>query len=235
MTASKILKELKKSGGESYKRILMNHGAKEPVLGVKIADMKKMVKPIKGDYPLALELYDTGVYDAQYLAGLITDDSKMTKRDLRRWLSKANCSAISSTTVSWVAAESRYGSEMAATWIEAKKETSAQTGWATMTSLVSIKEDADLDLAELKRLLQRVKKTIHKERNLVRYSMNGFVIAVGCFVKPLTPTASEVAKAIGTITVDMGNTACEVPSALGYIQKVKQRGTLGKKRKAARC
>mgnify|MGYP001329530815 FL=1 len=39
----------------------------------------------KGDYELALALYDTGNYDAIYLARLIADDDRMTKRDPQRW------------------------------------------------------------------------------------------------------------------------------------------------------
>jgi hypothetical protein len=35
--------------------------------------------------------------------------------------------------------------------------------------------------------------------------------------------------------VDMGNTGCKVPDAPDYIRKVQARGTIGKKRKMARC
>jgi hypothetical protein len=71
---------------ESIKKVLRNHGVQEPFFGVKIGDMKKIQKRIKKDYQLALDLYDTGIYDAMYLAGLIADDAKMTKRDLQRWI-----------------------------------------------------------------------------------------------------------------------------------------------------
>ena len=92
MTAAEILEEMKPLGRESYKRVLFkNYGVKEPCFGVPIGDLKKFQKRIKKDYQLALDLYDTGVYDAQYLAGLIADDAKMTKKDLRQWLAKANC------------------------------------------------------------------------------------------------------------------------------------------------
>ena len=76
--------------------------------------------------------------------------------------------------------------ELALEWIESEDEDVALAGWATLSSLVSIKDDADLDLAELKRLLARVQKTIHKQPNYVRYVMNGFVIAVGSYVEELT-------------------------------------------------
>lgn len=235
MTAKAILEQLKPLGLDSYKKVLLNHGIKEPIFGVKIEELKKFQKRIKKDYQLALDLYDTGVYDAMYLAGLIADDHKMTKKDLRHWAETANNSGISEYTVPWVAAESLHGHELALEWIESKKEDIASSGWATLRGLVAIKDDAELDLAELKQLLQRVQKTIHQQPNRVRYAMNDFVISVGSYVKALTDTALQTAAKMGTVMVDMSGTACKVPSAAEYIQKVQKRGTIGKKRKTVKC
>jgi hypothetical protein len=44
-----------------------------------------------------------------------------------------------------------------------------------------------------------------------------------------------VAAKIGEVTVDMGGTACKVPSAAEAIEKVRKRGAIGKKRKSAKC
>ena len=88
-TVGNILKELGKLGTPSTKRMLMNnHGIKEPCFGVKIGDMKPIVKRIESDYQLALDLYATGNYDAMYLAGLIAEDERMTKKDLQQWAKK---------------------------------------------------------------------------------------------------------------------------------------------------
>jgi hypothetical protein len=65
--------------------------------------------------------------------------------------------------------------------------------------------------------------------------MNAFVIAVGCYVRPLTDTASQTGESIGRVTADLGNNSCEVPYAPDYIQKVADRGVIGKKRKTAKC
>jgi 3-methyladenine DNA glycosylase AlkD len=235
MTASDIVKELKSLGHESYKKVMLNHGAKEPFFGVKIEDLKKIQKRIKKDYQLALDLYDTGISDAMYLAGLIADDAKMTKKDLQHWAEKAYFPLMSECTVAWVAAESKHGREMALEWIDSKKENIASSGWATFSSLVGITDDGDLNLAELKQLLQRVQKTIHQQPNRVRYTMNGFVIAVGSYVKALTEAAMQTADKIGTVSVDMGGTACKVPAVADYIKKVQKRGAIGKKRKTAKC
>ena len=235
MTAKYVVAELKALGKESYKMTMLNHGAKEPIFGVSVADMKKIQKRIKMDYQLALDLYDTGISDAMYFAGLIADDAKMTKKDLQRWVEKAYFPMISEYTVAWVAAGSNHGREVALEWIDSTKEHIASSGWATLSSLVAIREDKDLDVAELEKLLERVQKTIHQQPNRVRYAMNGFVIAVGSYVKALTAAAISAAEKMGPVSVEMGGTACKVPFAPDYIEKVKQRGSLGKKRKTAKC
>ena len=65
--------------------------------------------------------------------------------------------------------------------------------------------------------------------------MNGFVIAVGSYVQPLTELALQTATKIGPVTVEMKGTACKVPLATNYIRKVQDRGTIGRKRKTNKC
>lgn len=236
MTASDILDELEALGSESTKNMLMrNHGVKEPCFGVKIGDMKKIQKRIKKDYQLALDLYDTGNYDAMYFAGLIADDARMTRRDLQRWAKKAYGGALTGCTVAWVAAGSAHGWELALQWIDATEDRIAETGWSTLTCLVALKGDADLDLPALKKLMTRVQKTLPQAPDVVRYAMNGFIIAAGCYVTSLTALALQIGEDLGQVTADLGNNQCQIPFAPDYIRKVEQRGTIGKKRKKVKC
>lgn len=234
-SVEEILEELKSLGQASIKKVLMNHGAREPFFGVKIEHLKQIQKRIKKDYQLALDLFQTGNSDAMYLAGLIADDLQMTKQDLRNWLKQAYWSMLSESTVPWVTAGSRYGRELANEWITAGEEKTAACGWTTWCSLVSIKDDHELDLNELKQLLSQVQRSIHDQPDRVRYAMNQFVISVAAYVKDLTETARQVAISIGKVTIDGGNTNCKVPNAVDSIVKIEQRGTIGKKRKSAKC
>ncbi len=235
MTAKEILDEIKPLGSDSYRRVIFKHGVTEPCFGVKISDLKKIVKRIKTDHQLALELFDTGVYDAMYLAGLIADDAKMTKKDLKHWVSKAYCRPLCGWTVAWVAAGSPHGWDLGLEWIDSKKPLTAVAGWATLASVVSITDDAALDLAVLKKLLHRVQKSIHMESDSVRYFMNSFIIAVGTCVQPLMEIAIETGEKIGPVTADLGDNDCKVPFAPDYIEKVRKRGAIGKKRTSAKC
>lgn len=234
MTAESILAELKALGTPSVRKVLLNHGVGENCYGVKIGDLKKIQKRVKKDHALALALYETGVHDARYLAGLIADDARMTEADLDRWAEQAT-EVLAGSVVPWVAAESPHGVTVARRWIDAGTPAVAGAGWVTWACLVALKPDADLDIGELKRLLKRVQSTIHSAPNRVRYQMNNFVISVGCYVVALKDHALKTAEAIGPVEVDMGATACEVPSAPEYIRKVESMGRIGKKRKTVKC
>jgi hypothetical protein len=95
-----------------------------------------------------------------YLAGLIADDARMTREVLQRWVNEAYAGGLAGSTVPSVAASGPHGTEMALRWIDSSKPLEAAAGWATLNCLVSILPDAELDQAELKRLLQRVQKSI---------------------------------------------------------------------------
>lgn len=235
MTKEQVMKELEKKGSESIRKIFQNHGNSGPMYGVKVADLKIIQKKVKKDHELAMELYSTGNYDAMYLAGLIADESKMSKKDIQHWAESSTSKGISEYTVAWVAAESNYGWELGMKWIDSPKENIASAGWNTLSGVIAMKPDNELDIATIKKLLQRIVKEIHAAPNRVRYTMNGFVIGVGGYIKELSKDAIEIAKKIGNVYVDMEGTACQVPSAADYIKKMEAKGYIGKKKKTVKC
>jgi 3-methyladenine DNA glycosylase AlkD len=235
MTCKEVMAELEQLGSDSCKRIFKNHGAPEPLFGVKVGDLKVLQKKIKKDHLLSLQLYNTGNSDAQYLAGLIADETKMTKTDLESWASNATWYMLSEYTVAWIAAESDYGYELALKWINEPLEMKQVAGWSTLANLAAVKPDINLDLDVWKDLLKRVEKEIHGAQNRVRYVMNSFVLATGCFIEPLMESAIQTGEAIGTVTVNMGDTSCKVPYAPDYIKSAAAKGKTGKKKKRARC
>ena len=235
MTTEQVMKELEKKGSESIRKIFQNHGNNGPMYGVKVGDLKVIQKKVKKDHELAMGLFATGNYDAMYLAGLIADESKMSKKDIQQWAERSTSNGISEYTVPWVAAESEFGWELGMKWIDSPKENIASTGWNTLSGVIAMKPDNELDIAQIKKLLQRIVKEIHSAPNRVRYTMNGFAIGVGGYIKELTKDAIDIAKKIGDVYVDMEGTACKVPLAIDYINKMEAKGYIGKKKKTVKC
>ena len=235
--APDVLSQLEKLANPQTKKTWVRHGCPEPVFGVKIADMKTLIKKLKihGDTNLAKDLYKTKNGDAMYLAGLIANGSDMSRADLDDWVKRAEWHMISEYTVPWVATEHPDGWKVGLDWIESPKEKVAAAGWMTLCGVASTRPDEDLDLKQIEKLLDRCAKTIHQSQNTVRAAMNCFVIGIGCHVKPLTAKAKAAAKKIGQVEVDMGDTACQTPLAAEYIEKVEAKGRIGVKRKSVKC
>ena len=244
MDLNGIMKELEALGSEQTVKVLKRHGARDPFYGVKIADMKKLLSKVKkankadgreGLHRLGLELYATGNSDAMYMAAFMVDPSAMTRDELNDWVKGAYWFMPSDFTVAWTAAESQHGWELAHEWMESDNQFIASAGWATISSIMSITPDEDLDKEALGKLMDRARNEVHSAKNRVKYSMNQFLIAAGSFVPDLTAKAKSLGEMVGTVEVDMGGTSCKVPGIVEYFEKVESKGKFGQKRKSAVC
>ncbi|MEP3478664.1 MAG: DNA alkylation repair protein [Fuerstiella sp.] len=234
-SVAEVMAELKQLGNETTRKTLARHGAPENMFGVKVGDLKKVAKKIKGQQQLALDLYSTGNSDAMYLAGIVADGSVMNKATLQRWATNSEWYMIAEYSVPGVTCENAAARDLAMKWISAKKQIVQTCGWTTYSGIVATQADQQLDLKEIRALMKTVEQTIHDAPHRVRYTMNGFVIAVGCSVAGLLKEAKRVAVRIGPVSVDMGATACKVPLATEYIDKVESMNRIGKKRKTIKC
>ena len=239
MDVSETMLALEKLGTEQTKKTWLRHGATGDLFGVKIGDMKTLIKKLPKDkkerQALAMGLYATGNLDAMYFAALIADGAQMSKKEIEKWVGAARWGMISEYSVPWIACEHPEARDIAIAWIDSKKEDVACAGWNTYAGVVSTRPDAELDLKEIEKLLARIEKEIHRAPNRVKYCMNGFVIAVGGAVKPLLAKAKATAKKTRGLEVDMGDTECKVPDAVGYLQKLEKMGRIGKKRSTMKC
>lgn len=235
MTCQEVLNEFKALASEKSTSIMEKQGALN-AMGVKVEDMKKIVKRIKQNKALSLELFDTGIPDAQYMAGLISSPVEMTREELQRWAETANYWMISEHPVAWATSESNHAIEMATEWINSKEEKIASCGWASLAAYVAIRSNEEIDFDLINGLLDRVRAEMDKEtRNRVRYTMNGFVIAVGSYCPDLTEKCLNIGDDLGLLKIQLAGAGCKVPFAPEYIRKSIERGTDKKKRKSPRC
>lgn len=226
---------LEAAGSEQTRKTFLRHGLKGPQFGVKVADLKVILKSIKGDQALALALWDTGNSDARYLAGLLADPKKLAPETLQRWAETATWSMQAEYAVAWNAAESGHGWDLGRRWIEDPREMVATAGWHTLLGHLSLTPDAELDLPAVSALLQSIPERLPTALNRVRAAMNMYVIVVAGAVKPLFDEARAMAERIGAVDVDVGDTSCVIPLATAYIDKLVAGGHVGRKRKTVKC
>lgn len=235
MTAKEVMDYLESKGSEQTRKTFINHGAVEPFFGVKIGDMKPIEKKERNNHSLALELYATGNSDAQYLAGLIADPKKFSESELMVWAEQAGWHMVSEYSVAWNLAEHPNCVEIACKWIDHPNPKIQAVAWSGLAAHMGTVFSDGMDLSILNILLTRVEKEIHQAENRVRYCMNTFVIAAGGAFPEVTETCKQIGDNIGKVDVNVGNTACKVPSIRSYIESMEARGRIGTKKKHAKC
>jgi 3-methyladenine DNA glycosylase AlkD len=210
------MRELEKAGTEQARKTYRRHGAVDPMFGVSFATLKEMVKRIKVDHALAMQLWETGNHDARILAMKIADPARMKPADLDRWARETRA-RMCGGYVSMLAAEGPHGRAKAKQWLASSDAALRATGWLLTGHLATLDEAADD--AWFADRLAAIEKTIHGASNSEREAMNSTVIAIGGRNASLRKAATAAAKRIGPVEVDHGDTACKTPDAAAYIEK----------------
>jgi 3-methyladenine DNA glycosylase AlkD len=144
----------------------------------------------------------------------------MTVREMDAWLKEAKCSILADALAAQVARSSAARSKMEK-WITSTDETVGRAGWTLLAHLAT--NDNELPDSCFEDYLATIERDIHTAKNRVREAMNNALIAIGMRNDALEERALGVAKAIGKVIIDHGQTSCKTPDASAYIRKGRER------------
>lgn len=218
MKIDETLAALKKLGKPRTAATYERHGLGDDAFGVSFADLGKLAKKIGHDHALALALWASGIVDARLLATMVADPARLDAKTVDRWLGTAKGHFLVDLTAAAVA-KTAFAVEAVDRSRAASGEVERSFGYALVAHL--LKNGAPLADAQLRRILGDIERDIHGSPNRARYAMNGALIAIGTWRLP--DEAVAAAQRIGTVEVDHGDTACQTPAAVPYIQKARAR------------
>ncbi len=220
MTKTDVMKELRASGTAQNRKVYRQHGLRGEMFGVSYAALGKLRKRIKIDQPLADQLWATGNHDARALATMIADPSKIGVGKLNAWAKDVDNRGLAGA-VSNVAAAAPSAKGRMEQWVVSKDEMIACTGWHTLASIA--RADNGLADAYFAKYVATIASKIHTSKNWVKYAMNNALINIGVRNPVLEKKAIAVAKRLGRVEVDHGETGCKTPDAVPYIERIWER------------
>ncbi|MFA7274381.1 MAG: DNA alkylation repair protein [Crocinitomicaceae bacterium] len=226
---------LREKGTEQTRKTWRNHGCQAEMFGVKVGDLKEILKKTKKDHSLALDLFLTNNADAQYLAGLMADPKQFSKGELQTWAETGTWYMVSEYAVAWNVAESQFCVDLCEKWINGTDAKLQTVGWSSLCSYLLYEKRDEIDPWLIEGWLLKVEQNIAIAENRVRYAMNGFLIALGSLSLNYCLQCQEMAQRIGKVEVNLGNTSCKVPNAVDYLEKIKTMNQLGKRKKTVKC
>lgn len=165
----------------SSKQIRDNMGPRfgihtDKAMGVRMAAMQKIAKPLAPDHALADALWSTGWYEARMLACMIDDPALVTPRQMDRWRADFDNWAITDTACFKLFDRVPGAFAKVESWIKLNDEFGRRAGFALLASMAlhGYGEEADF-----RRGLVLIEAASTDERNFVKKGVNWALRTIG--------------------------------------------------------
>ncbi|RPI01635.1 MAG: DNA alkylation repair protein, partial [Ignavibacteriae bacterium] len=156
-----------------------------------------LAKNIGTNHALALDLWQTGVFEARLLAAFIADPDHMKKSTMNLWVKDFDNWAICDGVCIHCFRDTPFGHELALRWIIQKKEFIRRAGFSMIATL-SV-NDKKTDDAEFLKYLPLIKTYSTDERQYVKKAVNWALRQIGKRSLKLNPSAIKTAEEIQKI------------------------------------
>lgn len=179
--------------------------------GIGLTVLRKLAKQIGRDRNLALELWNTDIYDAKIIALLIDDPKQMTREQVEIQVENLKYGHLAHVFSSCGAslAKTDFVVSLLVEWIKDKDKMRQSCGYGLLYEVSKSKrKNAPVNDFFLKRI-QEIDTSFHKSHKAVQLAMGGALIGIGKRNAVLNASALKVAKSIGPIQFESIGSDCE--------------------------
>ena len=173
----------------SYFKIESKHA-----LGIRTPELRKLAKQIGKNHELALELWQSEIFEARMLAALIAEPKKVTERLMEKWLKDFDNWGIVDCTCGELFDKTPFAYKKAIEWSTRKKEFEKRAAFSMMAILaVHDKKASDEKFLPF---FPIIKREANDERNFVKKAVNWALRQIGKRNVKLNKLAIKTAKEI---------------------------------------
>jgi len=159
--------------------------------------LRRMAREIGRDHGLALKLWRSGIPDARILAALVDEPSRVTERQMERWVRDFDSWDVCDQVCSNLFDRTTFARSKALEWSGREEEFVKRAGFVLMAAMaVHDKKAAD---SVFRRFLPIIKHESTDDRNYVRKAVNWALRQIGKRNGPLHGEAVKVAREIKEI------------------------------------
>lgn len=190
-----VIQELKAKARPDQLEGMARYGiSAERRLGVKVPDMRKIAKEIGRDHALALELWKTGIPDAQIVAALVADPEKLTEEQMEDWVKGFNSWDVCDQVCMNLFDKSPFVIKKIHDWSKREEEFVKRAAYALIACVAW--HDKEAGDETFIRLFPVIKNGATDERNFVKKSVNWALRHIGKRNIHLNEAAIKVAEEI---------------------------------------
>lgn len=180
---------------------------------------RRVSKQVGRDHNLALQLWNTDNHDVKIVGLLIDEPKKMTREQAEEQVRDVDSGMLSHVFSSCDATlpKASFAFDLARDWIKSKDELRRRCGYGLIYELSKDTRNKELTDEFFLDCIKGIGDGIETEENWVRLSMGGALMGIGKRNRKLNLAAIKVAKAVGPIDYDAGDTNCEPLNVLKHL------------------
>jgi 3-methyladenine DNA glycosylase AlkD len=164
----------------------------EARLGLAVPTLRALAREFKRDHELALALWDSGIPDAQILAGMVAEPSRLTPQQMDHWVAGMRAWDVCDQACTNAFVKSPLAWEAIPRWAKRKAEFEKRAGFALLAvAAVHQKTRPDTDFIAR---LPLIEAAAGDERNFVKKSVNWALRQIGKRSAALREPALTVAE-----------------------------------------
>lgn len=163
-------------------------------LGIYHKDLKALAKEIGQDNKLAIELYDTGIYEARILCSKIYDPECITEQQMDKWVVDFENWEVCDSFCMGFFANSDYALSKASEWSKAESEFVKRAGFVIMAAYGFADKKAGNEVFEA--FFQPIEREADDDRIYVKNAVNWALRNIGKRNVDLNREAIEVANRV---------------------------------------
>lgn len=145
--------------------------------GISLKDLRPIAKEIGKDHRLALELWSTGIRDAQLLAVMISDPAQLTESEADKMVKDLVSWDVCDGFCMWLVRYSTFAYGKAEEWSSRESEFEKRAAFALIASLAVSDKKAPDSLFE--HFLPMMERESSDSRNYVRKAVNWALRGIG--------------------------------------------------------
>jgi 3-methyladenine DNA glycosylase AlkD len=190
---------LKRTGNKATREGMARYAIpSDKAFGVPVGVLQKYAKSLGRSHELALALWDTGWYEARFLATLVDEPARVTPAQMESWCRDFDSWAICDTACFHLFDRTPHAWSKLRQWARRRDEFVKRAAFALLASLTVHDKEADDGLfADSLRLIER---GAADERNFVKKGVNWALRCIGKRSSELNSAALALAQRLAAST-----------------------------------
>lgn len=217
---NEILNMIKTLAYDKRKDMYIKQGVKEEILGVNLGDLRKIAEKNKTNHELALQLWDTNIYEARVIACKLFDSKLLNIDELSRLIRSTESGPVIDELSFQIFEFLDNQLELFNSWVYSDEPRFKRAGW---NMGIILNHDSKLNEDKLNEILDYIDNSLSLATNDYQFAMNRCLSEIGIKHDHLTKRCVSIGEKHGVYKEMKVSKGCTSPYAPIWISVVRKK------------